>query len=101
MAVLRGTVELMATISRTGQVDKIRVVSGPEPLAKPAEDTLSKWRFTPCESKTSKCEGKFVFSFTLEGSCIPSSHCPTDFSADLPDKIMIKARVFDSPIVDH
>lgn len=99
MAVLQGTVELMATISRAGEVERIRVVSGAEPLATPAKETLSKWRFTACDSQTSECEARFVFLFVLDGSCSVSSHCPTDFAVDLPDKITVKSRVFDSPVV--
>jgi hypothetical protein len=73
-------------------------VSGPEPLAGPAKETLSRWRFTGCPSSAGGCESRFVFTFVLSGSCNPGSRCPTEFQVDLPDKVLVKSMLFDSLI---
>jgi hypothetical protein len=99
MAVLQGAVDLVATISRAGEVEQVRVVSGPEPLATPAKLTLSKWQFMPCNSPKGECTLRFTFLFILEGSCSPS-RCPSDFTVDLPDKITVKSKVFNRPLVE-
>jgi len=97
MGGIQGTVELAATISQEGTVIGISVVSGPEPLATPAKDSLSKWRFTACTSPSAECKTKLVFLFVLAGTC-KISHCPTEFEVDLPDKVRVKSKIFDSPI---
>jgi outer membrane biosynthesis protein TonB len=100
MAYLRGTVDLVATISREGTVAAVRVVSGPPMLATPAKENLSKWRFTGCASPTGQCEAKLVFSFVLlPGSCDSDSHCPSEFEVDLPNKVLLRAQPFKA-IVD-
>ena len=97
MATLQGTVELAARINSEGIPEKIQVLSGPEPLASPAKETLSKWRLAECIPSGPKCLMKFVFSFALAGSC-NISHCPTEFEVDLPEKISVKSKIFDTPI---
>lgn len=92
MAVLQGKVELVATISRDGTVQKIRVVSGPEPLAEPSRETLSKWLFTECQTAPSGCDVPFAITFSLLGSCDASEHCPSEFEIDLPNKISVKSK---------
>lgn len=99
MAALQGTVELVANLSRAGEIGQIHVVSGPEPLATPAKQTLSRWQFTACKSEGDDCTMKFVFLFILDGSCSVSSHCPTDFTVDLPDKITVRSKLFESAMV--
>jgi TonB family protein len=91
MAVLQGSVELVATISPEGQVTKVRTVYGPEPLSQPARAALLEWRFTP---QASEREAKFVFTFVLDGSCEASSHCPSSFEVDLPDSVKLTAAAF-------
>jgi protein TonB len=42
-----GTVVLQATISRTGTIENLRVVSGPAMLQKAALDAVKQWRYKP------------------------------------------------------
>jgi protein TonB len=42
-----GTVVIQATISRTGSVENLRVVSGPTMLRQSAQDAVKTWRFRP------------------------------------------------------
>lgn len=44
---MEGTVVLQATISKTGTIENLRVVSGPELLQKAALDAVSRWRYRP------------------------------------------------------
>ena len=98
MAQLQGIVILEARISPQGTAENISVVSGKWPLANPAKETLSKWRFAGCTSTGRRCTTKFIFSFVLSGTCTPGSDCPTEFEVDLPNKVLVKCEVFDSLI---
>ena len=42
-----GTVVLQATISRTGTIENLRVVSGPALLRQAALDAVKQWRYRP------------------------------------------------------
>lgn len=42
-----GTVALQATISRTGAIENLRVVSGPTMLQQAARDAVKQWRYRP------------------------------------------------------
>ncbi len=44
---LAGTVVLEATITERGEIQGLKVVSGPQLLAGAAMDAVSKWRYTP------------------------------------------------------
>ena len=44
---VQGTVVLQATISKSGSVDNIRVVSGPVMLRQAALDAVKTWRYRP------------------------------------------------------
>jgi periplasmic protein TonB len=44
---VEGTVELAATISKTGAIVNLRVVSGPAALQQAAFDAVSNWRYRP------------------------------------------------------
>jgi periplasmic protein TonB len=44
---MQGTVVLSATISRTGAIENLRVVSGPPMLAAAAVDAVRTWRYRP------------------------------------------------------
>jgi protein TonB len=44
---IQGTVVLAATISRTGTIENLRVVSGPPMLALAAEEAVRTWRYLP------------------------------------------------------
>jgi hypothetical protein len=50
LAVLQGSVELQATISREGAVKYVRVVSGPNPLSDAAAKSLSRWALKGCRA---------------------------------------------------
>ena len=89
VAVLQGDVELAATVSRDGGVTRVRVVSGPQPLAGPAKDALSRWRFAP---RAGEVEVRFVFTFVLRGSCSAGSRCPSTFEVDLPDRVKVTSQ---------
>jgi hypothetical protein len=91
MAVLQGNVELIATISQDGVVEKISVASGAPILAGPAKEAMSKWLFSGCESQSSGCEVKTTFSFTLSGVCGSGACCPTELQFDLPNKVSVKS----------
>lgn len=98
MADLQGRVELVASITPDGSVGEVEVMSGAEPLATPAKTNLKKWRFNACESKENACKVRVVFSYILSGKCSPSTQCPTEFVADLPDRVEVKSKTFDSLI---
>jgi TonB family protein len=99
-AVLQGNVVLEAEISDEGTVAHIKVVSGPPILATAAGDTLLRWRFAGCKGQDKACEIKVVFSFVLSGTCVVGSYCPTEFVADLPDRVEVKSKKWDGPIVN-
>ncbi len=44
---LQGTVVLQATISRTGTIENLRVISGPALLQQAALDAVEQWRYRP------------------------------------------------------
>jgi protein TonB len=43
----QGTVVLQATISRSGTIENLRVVSGPPMLQRAAIDAVKEWRYRP------------------------------------------------------
>jgi len=44
---LEGVVELEVTVSESGAVESVSIVSGNPVLAKPASDAVKKWKFSP------------------------------------------------------
>jgi periplasmic protein TonB len=44
---IQGTVVLQATISKTGSIENLRVVSGPPMLQQSAMDAVRSWRYKP------------------------------------------------------
>jgi protein TonB len=42
-----GTVVLQATISKTGTIENLRVISGPQMLQQSALDAVKSWRYRP------------------------------------------------------
>jgi len=44
---VQGTVQLQATISKTGAIENLRVVSGPAMLQQAAMDAVRTWRYKP------------------------------------------------------
>jgi hypothetical protein len=91
-ASLEGIVELVSTIAPDGSVTKVRSTSGPEPLAKPARDVVSKWRFSGCASCRDDREARLIFRFALNGWCNASEHCPTEFEVNLPGEVNVTSK---------
>lgn len=88
---IQGEVELAVSISEDGVVQKVTRKSGHLVLAEPATRALYKWRFSPCSSQ-SGCEALMHFKFVLEGgSCASESNCPSEFTVELPDHIVVTA----------
>jgi protein TonB len=44
---VEGTVELMATISKSGDISQVKVVSGDSQLSKAAVDAVKQWKYKP------------------------------------------------------
>jgi protein TonB len=44
---LEGSVELLATISKTGDISHVKVLSGDSQLAKAATDAVKQWKYKP------------------------------------------------------
>ena len=44
---MQGTVQLQATISKTGTIENLRVISGPAMLQEAARDAVMTWRYKP------------------------------------------------------
>ena len=44
---VQGTVVLQATISKTGSIENLKVVSGPQMLQQAAQDAVRSWRYKP------------------------------------------------------
>ena len=44
---IEGTVELMATISKTGEISHIKILSGDPQLTKAAADAVKQWKYKP------------------------------------------------------
>jgi len=100
MADLQGKVVLEAAISDEGTVAHVEIVSGHPLLATAARDTLLRWRFSACRRQDEACKIKVAFSFVLSGTCTLGSVCPTEFVADLPDRVDVKSKRWDRPMVD-
>jgi len=89
---IQGNVEAVVTISGDGTVQKIRVVSGPEPLVRAVKESVSKWLFSGCSPAAGDCEAKILFSFALNGVCDASQQCAAHFEFDLPDRVRVYAK---------
>jgi protein TonB len=44
---VEGSVELMATISKTGDITRVKVLSGDSQLSKAATDAVKQWKYKP------------------------------------------------------
>ncbi|MEI9973615.1 MAG: energy transducer TonB [Ignavibacteriota bacterium] len=64
---VEGTVELNATVGEDGTVEKADVLSGNPILAKAAQETLKKWRFSKMteDGKAVKFVANVAFTFKL------------------------------------
>jgi periplasmic protein TonB len=63
-----GRVELQATISRTGTIENLRVVSGPQLLIRAAIDAVTQWRYRPylLNAEPVEVETTINVDFTLD-----------------------------------
>jgi protein TonB len=66
---LQGTVVLQATISKTGSIENLRVLSGPEQLRRAALDAVHAWRYRPflLDNEPVEVETTISVVFTLGG----------------------------------
>jgi len=64
-----GTVVLQVTISKTGEVERLRVVSGPAMLQQAALDAVKTWRYRPylLNNEPVEVETTVNVIFTLAG----------------------------------
>ena len=64
-----GTVVIQATISKTGTIENLRVVSGPTMLRQPALDAVKTWRYRPymLDGEPVDVETTVSVNFTLGG----------------------------------
>ena len=44
---IEGSVELMATISKTGDISHVKVLSGDSQLSRAASDAVKQWKYKP------------------------------------------------------
>ena len=44
---VEGSVELMATISKTGDISRVKVISGDAQLTRAASDAVKQWKYKP------------------------------------------------------
>jgi protein TonB len=66
---IQGTVVLSATISKTGTIEDLRVVSGPQMLAQSALDAVRSWRYKPylLNGEPVEVQTQVNVTFTLGG----------------------------------
>ena len=64
---IEGTVVLNVTVGKTGDVEKVAVVSGPPMLASAAEDAVRRWKYDPwlVDGVPSAVDTQVVVKFTL------------------------------------
>lgn len=98
LARVQGRVELMATITESGNIKDVQVVSGHPLLKDSAKASFSRWVFSGCNETIAPCKAKVVFQFLLEGQC-ESSRCPTEFVVDLPDSVTVRTKAA-APIIN-
>ena len=62
---LEGAVELEVTVTETGTVEEVAIVSGNPVLTKPAAEAVKKWKFTPFmqDGKAVKAQAPLTVSF--------------------------------------
>ncbi len=66
---IQGSVILAATISKTGTIENLRVVSGPPMLAPAALDAVRSWRYKPyvLNGEPTEVDTQVTVNFTLGG----------------------------------
>jgi protein TonB len=66
---VQGTVQLQATISKTGAIENLKVVGGPAMLQQAALDAVSTWRYKPYLLNNERVEVETTVNviFTLGG----------------------------------
>jgi TonB family protein len=100
-----GTVVLQATISKTGEVENLRVISGPAMLQQAALDAVKNWRYRPYLLNNEPVEVDTTVNviFTLGGSSVSGSSSANDSGpqerAAPPIKIHISAGVAEGMLI--
>lgn len=92
LAGVQGDVQLAVTVSMTGRVQNVRVVSGAGLLNDAAAAMVSRWVFTPCEDSTKGCEPRITVHYVLEPGLCGNSECPTEFQFDLPATVTVRSK---------
>jgi protein TonB len=66
----QGSVVLQALISRTGEIENLRVVSGSPYLSRAALEAVRQWRYRPyrLNNEPVEVETQIVVNFTLGGN---------------------------------
>jgi hypothetical protein len=98
LARVQGRVELIATVTESGNIKDVQVVSGHPLLRESAKSSFSQWVFSRCGETTGPCKARVAFQFVLEGQC-ESSRCPTEFIVDLPDSVTVRTKAA-APIIN-
>ncbi len=62
---IQGTVVLAATISKTGSIENLRVVSGPQMLAGAAMEAVKQWRYKPYQLNGTPVEVETTVNVTF------------------------------------
>lgn len=88
LGAVQGYVLMVAEITSSGTVDKVRVLEGHALLSGESKNTLRRWLFEGC--KADRCEARLVFSFVIEGQC-EEPQCTSEFIVDLPNKVRVKS----------
>jgi TonB family protein len=86
-----GTITVDLEIYSTGAVKSVRLVNGLKILGKAAEQSASRWVFTPASESGSLRSVRLTYVFKL----MPSSAAPEDLSAvfDPPFRIEVRAAL--------
>jgi TonB family protein len=91
---VQGTVVLKVTISKTGDVQKVSLISGHPLLVSAAIDAVKHWKFRPYVSNGSpaKVETTAQVNFVFEQGAAPSSQLSNSDLKDKSDKIRALLR---------
>ena len=92
LAGVQGDVQLAVTVSSSGTVQNVRVVSGVGLLNDPAQTMISNWVFSACEGSLQGCESRVTVHYVLEPGMCGNSDCPTEFQFDLPATVTIRSK---------
>jgi TonB family protein len=89
---IQGSVLLRAIISKTGDIEDLKVVSGPKELTESAIDAVKQWKYRPylLNGEPTEVDTTITVNYTLEVTPPPPPPPPPAGSADLrgpPDEV--------------